>query len=46
MFVERTTVGLDVHSRSVVAEAVDWARDLALLSDTFAAALAALAPPP
>lgn len=24
MFVERTTVGLDVHSRSVVAEAVDW----------------------
>ena len=21
---ERTTVGLDVHARSVVAEAVDW----------------------
>jgi transposase len=24
MFSERTTVGLDVHARSVVAEAVDW----------------------
>jgi transposase len=24
MFCERTTVGLDVHARSVVAEAVDW----------------------
>jgi transposase len=24
MFVERTSVGLDVHARSVVAEAVDW----------------------
>ena len=24
MFDERTTVGLDVHARSVVAEAVDW----------------------
>jgi transposase len=24
MFHERTTVGLDVHARSVVAEAVDW----------------------
>jgi transposase len=24
MFIERTTVGLDVHARSVVAEAVDW----------------------
>jgi len=24
MFTERTTVGLDVHARSVVAEAVDW----------------------
>lgn len=24
MFFERTTVGLDVHARSVVAEAVDW----------------------
>jgi transposase len=24
MFSERTTVGLDVHARSIVAEAVDW----------------------
>ena len=24
MFCERTTVGLDVHARTVVAEAVDW----------------------
>ena len=24
MYTERTTVGLDVHARSVVAEAVDW----------------------
>ena len=24
MFIERTSVGLDVHARSVVAEAVDW----------------------
>jgi hypothetical protein len=24
MFNERTSVGLDVHARSVVAEAVDW----------------------
>ncbi len=24
MFCERTSVGLDVHARSVVAEAVDW----------------------
>jgi hypothetical protein len=24
MFYERTTVGLDVHARSVAAEAVDW----------------------
>jgi transposase len=24
MFVERTSVGLDVHARSVVAHAIDW----------------------
>ena len=34
MLIERTTVGLDVHARSVVAEAVDWST-----GETFSARL-------